>query len=166
MSGPGCGRSDGRCRTRDRPRSSTVVGDTFEFLGCLCLVLFPHAGRFCQVVGDVRVIVSLLFVTEPPLLEQLPPGLAQLAEDRAQRVQALLNRLVRRGQGSQIVGCLLVVTGGFTQLGGNHVDSVCHPLSPSALPVRAGLLSTRSRFSGRSPAWWAPVGRFCSVRVR
>ncbi len=103
-------------------------------------MLFEHARRICQVLRHFRVAVGLLLVALASLLEELASGLPQLAEDWAERVQAFLNLLVRRREGPEILGCLFVVAGRFTQVGGHHVDSVCHPLSPLDVPAGAGFL--------------------------
>jgi hypothetical protein len=94
--------------------SSTVVNDAAEVVCRVLLVLLPHRGRRPQVLRNIGVIGGLSLVALPSQLKQFPPGIAKLAEDGPKRVQALLDRGVRRGDGPQVVGGLLVMSGGFT----------------------------------------------------
>src|SRR5579875_3336888 len=83
-----------------------VVNDAAQLARGLFLVLLPHVRRHLQVVRHLGVVVGLLLVAAPPVLEQFAPGLAQLAENRPQRVQAFLDRCVCRWDGAQVLGHL------------------------------------------------------------
>src|SRR5262249_17461077 len=94
-SGPGCVRSGEPCRRRDWPLSWTAVTDAAEVAYRILLVLLPHRGGGRQFVPQFGVVLGVLFIALASQLEQLASGVAQLAEDRTERVQAGLDRGMR-----------------------------------------------------------------------
>lgn len=110
--------------------SSAPVNDVAEAARRRSLVLLPHRGRRSQVLGNIGVVVGLLLVALLSELEQLTPGVAELTENRPQRVQTFADRVVRRRHGPQVVGGLLVMGSGVDER-----DSTARPRCNSLLPL-------------------------------
>src|SRR5574337_1705081 len=173
--GRGCARSGGPCQRPGWVPSSVVVDDAAELGGGSLLLLLPHCRGRRQVVRHVGMVGGLALIAAPPLLEQLAPSLPQSAVDRAQRVQAGLDLVVRRRDRGQIIGRLLVMAGGFPQLVGHHVDLFCHPLPPwlagclvskqASLPT-VGSVSVCAADLRPPPASAGAASRESSVRAR
>jgi len=144
----------------------TAVDDAAELTGRILLVLVPHRGRDSQLVRHIGVIVGLLLVALASQLEQFTSRIAHFTEDRAKGVQALLDGSVRRRNGAQIVGGVLMMRSGFNVSvaapRGFDLPSAVSSSYGAAGPARSLLLGGRR---GRRPGRCRCVGPGRAVAV-
>ena len=74
-------------------------------------MLLPPAGGGRQVLREPCVVVGLPVVAGAAFLEEQPARFPQLGEDRAERIQALLDGGILPRYPAEILGCVRVLGG-------------------------------------------------------